>query len=378
MNLDDRHLSVAMLLSNPATNDPRPLREAHSLASRGYRVTVFAWDRDRATTTDSIYSDGVTVKRFHLHAGHGTPVFTVPRLLLFHLWCLVQLAASGHKVVHCHDVDTLPVGIAVKATGFRGMRLVYDMHDLPEAFLRFFPFSETLQRAFLGICRKAADLVVVASEGYVGFLLSMGFKEVRVAVVLNAPALKEGKQREKTGTGLRVLYYGGLEEERGVKVLVEAVSHLTHVTLTIAGRGKLERWVRKAAESIPAVKFLGWLSMAELDSRIGEADLIPSLYEPGTKNTQLSTPGKLLTSLSVSVPVLVPAGTHQAELVKRYGCGVEVTWGRIGEITEALGKLSTDEQLYARMSSSAYAAFRGSLNWEAMEARLVEAYQSLG
>lgn len=367
-----------MLLSNPATNDPRPLKEAHSLAKRGHRVTIFAWDRERATTRDSLFADGVVVKRFRLHAGHGTPVLTLPRLLLFYAWCLVQLSTSHFRVVHCHDVDTLPVGIAAKRTSLGGTKLIYDMHDLPEAFLRFFPRSQALQRFFLAVSRTVADLVIVASEGYVPFLLSSGFQRGKLAVVLNAPYLKDGRRKNKTRPGLRVLYYGGLENERGVKFLVEAASGVQGVTLTIAGRGKLEGWIRGIAKENPDVRFLGWLSISRLDSSIRDSDLIPTLYAPKTRNIRLSAPGKLLTSLSISVPALVPSGTHQAELVKKHGCGVEVVWGRVDEAREILKRLSSDGSFYDGMASSAHEAFLRALNWEAMERRLAEGYESLG
>ena len=99
---------------------------------------------------------------------------------------------------------------------------------------------------------------------------------------------------------------------------------------------KSEGMVRARASKDRSVRFLGWLKMDELDPVIRGADLIPSLYEPRTKNAQIATPGKLLTAMSLSIPTLVPAGSFQAEIVKRFKCGLVVDWKNGADVREAI------------------------------------------
>jgi phosphatidylinositol alpha-1,6-mannosyltransferase len=179
------------------------------------------------------------------------------------------------------------------------------------------------------------------------------------------------------GRPFEVLYYGWLGEERGVRLLVEAVKGLDGVTLTLAGRGELERWVRGQAQLNTSIRVLGWLKMKELEPVIREADLIPSLYEPRTKNAMIATPGKLMTAMSLSIPSLVPAGTYQAEIVEKYGCGVVVDWKDVGDVRRAILKLASDPMFYRRLSEASYEAFRTSFSWEVMGARLTETYDRL-
>lgn len=365
---------VFMLLSNPATFDQRPLKEAHSLAKAGWKVTILAWDRELETKSDSVFEDGVVVKRMRVKAGHGTPFLTVPKLLLFHLWCLAHLVFSRACVIHCHDVDTLPAGYAAKAVKLNGARLVYDMHDLPEAFLRFFPLSRLTQAAALSTARRAADAVLVVNDRFVTYLEGLGFEGAKVAVIMNAPPVEAGRSARRRSDGLQVLYYGALIEERGVGLLLEAAEGLDGVTLKFAGRGNLEGAVRERASKDPSVKFLGWLKMSELEPEIRQADVIPSLYEPRTRNARIATPGKLLTAMSLSIPSLVPSGSYQAAIVERFGCGLVVDWMSASGVREALRRLAEDRGLYDRLSAAAYAAFVTGFSWEAMEARLVRTY----
>lgn len=366
-----------MLLSNPATYDARPLKEAHTLAAAGYSVTILAWDRDLETRRDSVYSDGLKVKRMRLFAGHGTPVFTVPRLFVFYAWCLVHLVFTRFDLVHCHDVDTLPAGFAAKAVKLGRPRLAYDMHDLPESFLRFFPLTGLTQGIFLASARKLSDLLVVTNDRYVEYLGGRGFDRKKIVVVMNAQPAQEGRLKKREGSGLKVLYYGWMGRERGVHLLVDAMKGTKDVTLTLAGRGELEGELRGVSRSNPNIKFLGWLTVKELRPLIYEADVLPSLYEPRSENVQISTPGKLLTSMSLGIPSLVSAGSYQEELVRRYGCGLVVEWGNLEALTDALQTLCADRELYNTMAKAAYDAFRSSFVWEVMEARLRDGYSEV-
>jgi len=370
----DRKRRIVMLLSNPATFDQRPLKEAHSLCMAGKQVTILAWDRELETDSDSVFQDGLVIKRMRVRAGHGTPFLTVPKLILFYAWCVAHLAGMAADAIHCHDVDTLPAGYAARAVRLWRPKLVYDMHDLPEAFLRFFPLTAVTQKVFLSTARSAAAIVVVVNDRFVSFLGKLGFPRSRLVVVMNSPPIGSGRKERERGEEFNVLYYGWLGEERGVKLLVEAVKGLAGVTLTLAGRGELEPYVREAASGAPSIRFLGWLKMEDLEPVIVQADLIPSLYEPKTKNAQIATPGKLMTAMSLSIPSLVPAGTYQAEIVQRYHCGIAVNWQDAGDVRRAILELSTDRTAYGNLAQASYSAFVSNFSWEVMADRLDKAY----
>lgn len=366
---------IVMLLTNPATYDQRPLKEGHSLSRSGFDVTILAWDRDRETQSDSVYADGLKIKRFRLEAGHGTPQFTVPKLLVFYVWALIQLMASRADVVHSHDVDTLPVGLAGRVMGVHPPKLVYDMHDLPEAFLKFFPLVRWTQSIALAFGARWADMVLVVNDRFVSYLSKLGFERTKMVVVMNAPPA-EGPVARKAEKGVfKVLYYGWLGESRGVKPLVEAVKGLQGVELTLAGRGELESWLEATAAKEPNIRFVGWLGMKDLEPLIRASDLIPSVYEAKSVNTKLSTPGKVFTAMSLSLPIVVPSNTFQSEIVERYGCGVAVDYNDPGALRKAIVELATDRELYQRLGSASHEAFLSSFSWEANAGRLRDGYE---
>jgi glycosyltransferase involved in cell wall biosynthesis len=215
------------------------------------------------------------------------------------------------------------------------------------------------------------------NDRFVTYLGELGFAKQKLVVVMNSPLAVSGRKGKSLGKEFNVLYYGWLGEERGVKLLIEAAKGLEGVTLTLAGRGELEPYVRDAASKDPSIRFLGWLKMKELEPLIAQADLIPSLYEPKTKNAQMATPGKLLTAMSLSVPSLVPAGSYQAEIVGRFRCGVAVDWKDPADVRRTIRRLSTDREAYDSLARASYEAFASSFSWEVMGERLAETYDRI-
>jgi glycosyltransferase involved in cell wall biosynthesis len=368
---------VVMLLSNPATSDQRPLREAHALAERGIPVTILAWDREGETKVDARFSNGLIIKRMRIRAGHGTPFYTVPRLLIFYVWCLAQLIGLKVDAIHCHDVDTLPAGFVAHALKRGRVKLVYDMHDLPEVFLHFFPFLSWTQKITFAFCRRFVDMVVIVADSSIGYLSQRGFAKSKLTVVTNTPSIQEASSRVRHGRELRIFYYGFLGEERGVGTLLKAAQTQPNITLTLAGRGNLESRVRSLEEEFRNIKYLGWLDVKQIDLEARNSDLIPTLYEPRNRNAQLAIPGKLMTAMSLSMPALVPAGSFQETVVSRFHCGLVVDVRNPSEVLEAISRLANDVELYNELGKAGYNAFRSNFSWEVMASRLVDSYAAM-
>lgn len=76
------------------------------------------------------------------------------------------------------------------------------------------------------------------------------------------------------------LYAGRLAEEKGVWTLLQAARQLPGVPLTICGSGPLEPALRRAAQDLPHVQFLGHLTASELQRRLEAAAVVavPSIW----------------------------------------------------------------------------------------------------
>src|SRR5262245_60730858 len=118
--------TVLMLLTNAYDPDPRVRQEALSLIGMGCRVHILAWDRDmRAAAFESV--EGVEVERVFLRSTHGRGATQI----IFYIWLYLKMLWRGWRVdfdaVHCHDLDTLPLGFILGK--LRRKPIVYDAHE---------------------------------------------------------------------------------------------------------------------------------------------------------------------------------------------------------------------------------------------------------
>ena len=102
-----------MLLTNAYDPDPRVRQEALALIRMGCHVKILAWDRDlKGPAFECV--EGVEVERasfFRSKHGRGNAQ------LFFYAWLYLKMFwkawRSSFDAVHCHDLDTLPLGFVV-------------------------------------------------------------------------------------------------------------------------------------------------------------------------------------------------------------------------------------------------------------------------
>ena len=374
-SLEDK-ATVLMLLSNPATYDIRPLKEAESLCQNGHKVIILAWNREGVSPRQP-FSTRLITKRFNLRAPYGQSIGTLLGFSLFYIWCFFNASTIGFQVIHCHDIDTLPCGILLKF--FRGghVKLVYDMHDHPLIFLNSFPRSKSLVDLMFSFMRKYADHLIVVNDGFIEYLALEGFKKENITVIMNVPERIADRPPLRENNVFRIFYYGELGKDRGVHNLIKAVEPLSNVLLLLAGRGDFVPWIIQLEKAHPNISYLGWISNSEIERLIRTCHLIPTLYLPNNINQILATPGKFFTSITNGIPVLASEGTYMATLVREYKCGMIVDATNPISIREAIEALIVDKSLFERLARNGIKAARGLFNWSIMEKRLLSTYSNL-
>jgi len=117
---------------------------------------------------------------------------------------------------------------------------------------------------WLNIYQKNIDLFITPSNFVKEKLVKFGM-DTRKIIVL--PHFMESKNiQPEYNEGKYLLYAGRLKREKGVDVLIKAMQNLPNVELRIAGTGPQEQALKKSAEGLSNVKFLGQISKSEMAS----------------------------------------------------------------------------------------------------------------
>ncbi len=377
---------VSMFLSNPFKPDPRVKREAESLVTAGFKVTVFAWDRE-GRYNHRQRMDGFDVVRFSFRSGYGSFVRLIPGFLFFYAYLLFRVARERPDIVHCHDMDTLLPGLV--ASRILGCRLVYDMHESYPDFVS--TFSPSLFVTFLRVMEKffspRCDLVVVTSTMIGEIARRNGAR--RVVEIMNCFDPFEVGTLEARATRMRilgkkesdflVLYIGGLFPGRGLEKVVEAISMVHGVKLFLGGYGPYEASLKQLVERLGIednVIFGGEVDPRKVPIYDTASDLLFAMYEAVDPNNVVTIPNKLFESIAAGKPILVSDVGEKARLVSEIGHGYAINPEDVEGMARAIQRLAQDRDLYDKLASRAKRAQK-EYSWSRMEKRLIHAYRDL-
>ncbi|HTD81152.1 MAG TPA: glycosyltransferase, partial [Thermoplasmata archaeon] len=120
-------MRILMFVSNDVVHDPRVLKEARALIAAGHDVTAIGWDR-AGSLPGTEERAGLEIHRVRTS---GSMRLLWKDLFRNPVWWrrAVHIARGlPFDAIHCHDLDTLPIGDRLKE--LTGRPLVYDAHEV--------------------------------------------------------------------------------------------------------------------------------------------------------------------------------------------------------------------------------------------------------
>ncbi|TWU65041.1 Alpha-D-kanosaminyltransferase [Crateriforma conspicua] len=150
------------------------------------------------------------------------------------------------------------------------------------------PMTWALNRLNRWLMRQADAVVALNAEAYQE-ASQWDAKLVRVmgtpvaADFLRRPSIRRPGLAQNDGeTGIRrTVFVGRLAAEKRVGDLIEAAERFTNCQFAIAGDGPMRDQVESAAQRLPNLQYLGWLSRDQVLGALDESDalVLPSMIE---------------------------------------------------------------------------------------------------
>ncbi len=338
---------VAAVVSNGCNPDPRVLREASWLLEAGHDVTVHAFDRLEELAEREVV-DGITIIRHRVgYTPYGGTWSTVQGLRKFRHKVIKDIRESNQgkngkiDLIHCHDADTLSVGLAIS-----GAKVLFDMHDLHHSWVLMPNPSSIIRKVVSSRYRKKmlkdaanVDAVVTSSVGFESWL---GQRGIDSNVIENRPAKKEVLPPAEHFT---VGYLGRVREVESFELLLAAVKLIPEQTrprLLIAGDGNAAVQV---AELVRIGQNEGWLeaevfgafNSIQLAEMMREVSVMYAMYPPFRGNIMDgAVPVKMFDAASYGRPSVVNAGCHMAEICESERLGIATEWADPLALADAL------------------------------------------
>jgi glycosyltransferase involved in cell wall biosynthesis len=375
---------ILMLLSNAYDPDPRVRQEAVSLLAMGCEIRILAWDRDlKAAAHESM--EGIDVERVFVRSTHGRGLTQVFWYGLVYLKLLWRGLRTRFDVVHCHDLDTLPIGVLLGLVKRRPV--VYDAHEsfadmLADSVPRF---AQRALASLEGLLMRRCALVITVGEKLRRYLELRGARHSvvvgnwkRLGDFVRTPS-QNHELRSRFGipeAALLVVCVTQLRPDRKLEELLDAAAVSPDVFVLIAGTGALAARVTEAAAVNPRIVYTGFASGRTIADYTCAADVIYYGFDPDNPNARFSAPNKLFEALAAGRPLLTGDFGEIADVVRAAGCGIVLSEYSIDEIRRALLTLA-DPNVRAAMAGNAARAGRTSFNWETGEEVLYREYSAL-
>lgn len=315
-----------LVVTNTFENDSRVLKEAMSLQSAGYEITVIALHK-KGLKTSEIFNH-VKIHRLKLitkNWGHN-PI----SLCLKYIEFTLRVVISFHQVdfVHCNDLDTLPIGCLLKACG-KKKKVIYDAHEFEiddrgdnSTFRKKFLF--TVERFFI----SKADGVLTVGE-----LIADEYARLypirRPIVIMNCPHRKKQYSSTVLREKLHIapseklfIYQGAFMPGRGIERLLLVFETLpSHYKIVFMGYGGLEAMILEKAQRCPNIFYHPPVPYQDILTYTSSADYGLALIEDICLSYRWGMPNKFFEYINAGLPVIVFSHGEMPLIVNRYKLG---------------------------------------------------------
>jgi len=377
--------NVVMILSSAdIRKDSRVQKEGRALVEAGYNLTICAWDRElRFPETEKIH--GFTVRHFKVRSTYGRGLFQIPALLRFYSLVSRYVRESGFSIIHCHDLETLPLGVRLKKQ--TGAKLIFDAHE-PEYFAdarRFRALLTVSGRLAEKMFIRGADRVIVTNDFQRSKYASFGAKDI--FLVPNYPELSRLPSRSPRANGFEdeftVSRIGAMHYDMGIEELIDAYCKIferrKNVKLLLAGRStpEFQRTIKEkvngSAGNIELITEYEYLQVPELYAR---TDLVVLPQKP-TAWFRHITPTKFFEAMACGVPVISTAVGDIKTILTECKCGLLLSEGAPKEIVRSIGYFLENPARLNEFSSNALNCSRNKFNWGFSKQNLLTVYNQL-
>ena len=380
---------VVMLLSNAYRPDPRVLKEAAGLQSAGYQVTIICWDRLAELSAQEMHTSGFNVIRIqHVRSSYGIGKKQILKLPRFWraVWAYLNLLKPA--ILHCHDFDTLPVGLAWGR--LHRIPVIYDAHEhyaelcrprLPglsgKAIYYLIRFSELLGA-------RLASAVITVDE----FLANVYRKQnARILIIGHYPV------KDYTSTtasvfshnGVRMVYIGRLSRDRGMLIYVDILRCLLmagiDARLILSGvftPVSEEHVIKARIQGIEdQVEITGWIPYGSMPGLLAHCDLGFSILSPEPRYVN-ALPVKLFEYMAAGLPVIASRFPAISQIISRHDCGALVDPGASPQsIAEHIIHWKANPEIPMKLGANGRQAILQDYNWESLMIEVLALYASL-
>lgn len=381
--------NVTMFVWNNFINDARVFREGSTLSKNGYSVRVIAkreLDELHLSKAEEVVPN-MTVMRplkwelpLYIQNKCSSSIIKkhIPNALLM-LKMILLARKLDTDIYHAHDLNTLIQGVVSSKLRKDKKILIYDSHEVQTSRTHY---SVKLVHIIEGFLLKFVDHTIVENntrKHYHDKLYNddaLALYNYSESYELSEVVKKNLDHYKNDKNDKIVLYQGGLQEGRGLTILIEAFKSIEDAVLILVGDGKEKENLMELTRSLNItnkVHFINRVPYKELRTITKSADIGIQFLENTNFNHFSASSNKLFEYIMAEVPVISSLLPELKAVVESENIGLLVTPGDKQALTEALEIMIKDDALRETFKNNTKNA-KSKYHWNLEQEKLLQLY----
>lgn len=358
----------------------RAYNEARALVESGHQVTVLGWDRSGKSAPFEL-RDGIRIERIYEAAPDRTSISSLPSFLRFSAKVLSHVKKRCFDLIHCHNLQLLPLGVLLKR--LRKVPLIFDSCE-PDYFALYPRKLHGMVKSLEGFMAKRADAIFAHNDYQVKKYRNMGHP--LVSLIGSYPSrdmILETAEKPSKKEKIIIGRIGSLYQDNGVEEVLAGFrlisKYMENAELFFAGRvfdNYQEQFKQLTDGMEDQITVFGAFNSGDMPKLYNRIDISIIIYHRSLWFKNI-TPTKFFDSLAMGVPVIASDMGGLKEIVEQYHCGMIVDERSPEVIAEAIKKMVGDPHLRYEMAINGLKAIKENYNWERMQERFLNTYNTL-
>ena len=366
---------IIISVSNDISTDQRVKKVCGTLNAMNYDILLIGRKRPTSLKLNRPYS----TKRMKLIFNKGALFYAEFNIRLF-----ILLVFSKVDIYHANDLDTLLANYL--AAIIRKKPIVYDSHEyftgVPEiqnkkivkkVWLTIEQFIFPKLKHIITVNKSIAQLYKQEYNNDLRILRNVPNKLVTLKLKSKSELnIVEDKD-------IIITQGAGININRGIEELVEAMQYLNNVCLIIIGDGDVIPQLKKRVLELKlenSVIFKGRMPYNEMMQYTQHANLGITIDKDTNTNYKYSLPNKLFDFIHAGIPILASKIIEVEKIIKKYQIGLFINNHEPTHIANQIKYALDNKELISEWKSNTTLASK-ELNWEIEENTLKDLYKKI-
>lgn len=319
---------VTSIVLNNFKNDSRVLKESISLQKAGYNVKVVALHEELLKEFDEVQN--IPVHRIKLKSRGWSKNKAVQLLKYFEFVYRAVKAYKSSDILHCNDLNALPIGVIIKKFFNKNTKIVYDAHEYETETNGLSGIQKRVVKILEKFLIKYVDKTITVSDAIANEYVKL-YNIDKPALVLNTPVYQKVEKKDIFRETFNIgkdktifLYQGGLSSGRGIEILLDTFKKMddNKSVIVFMGYGTLEYLIVESSKEYKNIYFHKAVSPNVLLDYTSSADFGISTIEDSCLSYRYCLPNKMFEYLMANISIIVSNLPEMKKFVENNNIGV--------------------------------------------------------